>query len=131
MVRKFKRNQVVILKKGRKWNWDVSMEEWLEGEIDGSVDIEYMREERKDIPKVWCESETVMEEIWSKKREWERMKVVRAEEWKTIKERKARYEALEEIRRLARATGYEAKIELNEKEGGRVIRMETQEGGQG
>ena len=92
------RSKVLMLKKGKSWNEEWGMLEWLQMEMGD--DIEVVVESTKDpvVYKVWCEGKETKAKIWEAQRKWEEEEVVAVEEWRSIAERKARSKALEEIR---------------------------------
>lgn len=129
IVKKFK-NKVIIIKRGPKWDKDWSIEEWIKEETGLDCGVEFMKNSR-DIAKIWFDDPETRKKIWSRKVEWERKGVARLEEWKSAKERTARYEALDEMREVARKAGFSStRIEIKERKEKETERRRTEGEGQ-
>lgn len=62
------------------------------------------------MARIWCEDAEDKKKIMKNKEEWEKKGVAMIEEWLSIRERKARFEAVEEIKRVARKAGLKIQV---------------------
>ena len=109
------RSKVLMFRKGKKWEEDTGLTEWLQMEI--GEDLEVVVEPTKDrkVFKIWCEGKDARGRILEVRDKWEEEEIGTVDEWRPMSERKARIRAIEEMKRVARKAGYkDAKILIKE-----------------
>ena len=105
------RSKVLMIRKGRKWEEDLGVTNWLQMEVGEDVEVEVEKTKKW----IWCEGEGTKKAIWEARRKWEEEEIATVEEWKSIAERRTRARAIEEMKRTARRAGYkDARIIIKE-----------------
>lgn len=97
ITRKYK-SKVIILKRGPRWRKEKSIEDWLKEKTGMEFMVGQIKDSR-DIAKIWWTIQKQNRRYGTREKSGKKG-FARLEEWKKVKERKASYKALDDMRRV-------------------------------
>ena len=61
------RNKMIMIRKGRNWEEDFGVAEWLQAELGEDLDIQVTNTNDKQTYKIWCEGKGTREKKWEER----------------------------------------------------------------
>ena len=62
---------MLIIRKGRNWEEDFGVAEWIQAEMGEEMEIQVNKTNDRQVFKIWCEGKDTKKKIWEARTKWE------------------------------------------------------------